>query len=116
MESNHDKMFNPTNVYKLLKKIPKGRVTTYGNIAEALGNRKAARLIGKILHNNPNPITVPCHRVIKSDGMLGGYFYGQNRKQEILNQEGLVFQNQKIKNIHAILDTQSLSELLLDHN
>lgn len=116
MKSRHDKKINPTKVYQLLNKIPQGKVTTYGNIAEVLGNRKAARLIGKILHNNPNPIIVPCHRVIKSDGSLGGYFFGRERKQEILKKEGVAFQDQKLKSISAMLNVKSLSKLLLDIN
>lgn len=111
MKINRNKKINSINVYALLTKIPRGSVTTYGDIAEALGNRKAARLIGKILHNNPNPIVVPCHRVIKSDGTIGGYFFGQDMKQKILKKEGLVFQNLKLKTVSAILNAKTLSEL-----
>jgi methylated-DNA-[protein]-cysteine S-methyltransferase len=78
-------------VYKMLLKIPAGKVSTYGDIAKALGYPNAARLIGQILHNNPNPVTVPCHRVIHSDGKIGGYAYGKEKKLKLLEEEGLKF-------------------------
>jgi len=53
------------DVYVLLSKIPSGKVSTYGDIARALGHPKAARAIGRIIANNPNPISIPCHRVVK---------------------------------------------------
>jgi methylated-DNA-[protein]-cysteine S-methyltransferase len=80
-------------VYNILLKIPAGKVSTYGDIAKALGYPKAARLIGQILHDNPNPVIVPCHRVIHSDGRLGGYAYGTERKRELLEKEGIRFRN-----------------------
>ncbi len=64
------------DVYDLLLKIPPGKVSTYGDLAKALGHPSASRVIGRILGNNPNPIKVPCHRIVKSDGKLGGYRYG----------------------------------------
>src|SRR5215831_5766836 len=67
------------DVYTLLTEIPPGKVSTYGDIARALGRPKASRLIGSIIANNPNPISVPCHRVVKSNGELGGYMYGEQR-------------------------------------
>jgi O-6-methylguanine DNA methyltransferase len=81
------------DVYELLQKIPLGSVSTYGDLARALGNPGASRLIGKILGENPNPIRVPCHRVVMSDGRLGGYKDGANKKKELLEKEGLSFIN-----------------------
>jgi methylated-DNA-[protein]-cysteine S-methyltransferase len=78
-------------VYNILLKIPAGKVSTYGDIANALGYPTAARLVGQILHDNPNPVTVPCHRVVQSDGRLGGYAYGSRRKRELLEKEGIRF-------------------------
>src|SRR5919198_5295490 len=72
------------DVYDLLLKIPPGKVSTYGDLAKALGNPLASREIGRILGRNPNPIKVPCHRVVMSDGKVGGYKYGSNKKREIL--------------------------------
>jgi O-6-methylguanine DNA methyltransferase len=77
-------------VYALLLEIPRGRVTTYGEIARALDSR-AYRAIGAILNRNPNAPRVPCHRVVMSDGSLGGYAFGVQRKRELLIEEGLSF-------------------------
>ena len=81
------------DVYDLLRKIPAGKVTTYGALAKALGNPSASRIIGRILGQNPNPIKVPCHRVVMSDGKLGGYAYGIAKKRGLLEKEGLSFTN-----------------------
>jgi methylated-DNA-[protein]-cysteine S-methyltransferase len=82
-----------TDVYDLLLKIPAGKVSTYGDLARALGNPSASRVIGRILGENPNPIKVPCHRVVMSDGKVGGYAYGTARKRELLEKEGVSFIN-----------------------
>jgi methylated-DNA-[protein]-cysteine S-methyltransferase len=78
-------------VYKMLLKIPAGKVSTYGDIAKALGYPKAARLIGRILHDNPNPVIIPCHRIVHSNGKLGGYAYGSTKKRKLLEEEGIKF-------------------------
>jgi methylated-DNA-[protein]-cysteine S-methyltransferase len=80
-----------SDIYKLLIKIPAGNVSTYGDLAKALGNPSASREIGRILGKNPNPIVVPCHRVVRSDGKLGGYAYGSTRKRELLEKEWIPF-------------------------
>jgi methylated-DNA-[protein]-cysteine S-methyltransferase len=76
-----------SDIYKLLIKIPAGKVSTYGDLAKALGNPSASRETGRLLGKNPNPIVVPCHRVVMSDGKLGGYAYGSTRKRELLEKE-----------------------------
>ena len=86
------------DVYVLLSKIPSGKVSTYGDIARALGHPKAARAIGRIIANNPNPISIPCHRVVKSNGEIGGFAYGEQMKREILEKEGIKFQNRTVEN------------------
>lgn len=86
------------DVYVLLSKIPSGKVSTYGDIARALGHPKAARAIGRIIANNPNPISIPCHRVVKSNGEIGGFAYGEEMKREILEKEGIKFQNRIVEN------------------
>jgi len=86
------------DVYVFLSKIPPGKVSTYGDIAKALGHPKAARAIGRIIANNPNPISIPCHRVVKSNGEIGGFAYGEQRKREILEKEGIKFQNRIVEN------------------
>jgi methylated-DNA-[protein]-cysteine S-methyltransferase len=75
----------------MLLKIPAGKVSTYGDIAKALGYPKAARLIGRILHENPNPVVIPCHRIVHSNGNLGGYAYGATKKRKLLEGEGIRF-------------------------
>lgn len=84
------------DVYKLLRSVPKGKVTTYGDLAKALGHPQAARAVGKIMNANPDPIVVPCHRVVSSDGGIGGYAYGVKKKKEILAREGLAFTGDRI--------------------
>ena len=83
-ENPSQNAINDIDVYDLLLKIPAGKVSTYGDLAKALGNPLASRQVGRILGRNPNPIKVPCHRVVMSDGKVGGYFYGIDRKKELL--------------------------------
>ena len=85
------RLLKASDVYDIVAQIPEGKVTTYGDIARALGHPRASRAIGRILNNNPNPILTPCHRVIKSDGKIGGYVFGKMRKKELLTKEGLCF-------------------------
>ena len=93
---------NSKNVYDLLAKVPLGKVSTYGDIAKALGHPGASRAIGRIIANNPNPIVVPCHRVVKSSGEIGGFMYGENMKKEILEKEGIEVENRIVKNFNEI--------------
>lgn len=82
--------------YKILKTIPKGKVTTYKAIAEAL-NSKAYRAVGNAMNLNPHDTNIyPCHRVIKSNGEIGGYAHSQEEKIKRLKSEGLVIKNNKI--------------------
>lgn len=78
-------------IYEAVKKIPKGRVATYGQIAEMAGDRKMARAVGNALHNNPDPATIPCHRVVNSKGLLaGGFAFGGEEVQaRLLREEGV---------------------------
>ena len=81
--------------YKLLSKIPKGRISTYKDIANAL-NTKAYRAVGNAMAKNPNPIIVPCHRVINSNGLIGGYALGINKKISLLKNEGITIRKRKV--------------------
>ncbi len=81
--------------YNLVKKIPRGKITTYKEIAKALGS-KGYRAVGNALNNNPNLISVPCHRVVKSNGEVGGYVKGVQQKIELLKSEGIPIENNKI--------------------
>ncbi len=83
-------------VLELIKRIPKGRVSTYSDIAKALGNPKASRVVGNALNKNPHPIIVPCHRVVRSDGTIGGYAFGQKEKIGLLESEGIRIINGKV--------------------
>lgn len=85
------------SVYGLVSSIPAGKVATYRQLATSLGNSQAARGIGKILNKNPRPIVVPCHRVVCSDGHVGGYMYGKDRKISLLINEGIPIVNGQIK-------------------
>ena len=72
-------------------RIPRGRISTYGLIAEYLGKRNGARAVGNALANNPFPLIVPCHRAIRSDRHLGGYQGGIEMKRALLKKEGIPF-------------------------
>lgn len=88
--------------YDLLKKVPKGKVTTYKEIAKAL-NTKAYRAVGNAMNKNPYAPQVPCHRVVSSDGSIGGFAHGQDKKIEILKKEGINIENNKIKDFEKVL-------------
>jgi len=83
-------------VWKLLSKIPKGRITTYGEIAKGLGKSGAARAVGNACNANPFAPKVPCHRVVAFDGKIGGYAHGTRKKIELLKKEGIRVKNGKI--------------------
>ena len=68
--------------------IPPGQVLTYGEVATEIGHARAARAVGNALGSNPIPIVVPCHRVVRSGGGLGGYTGGVHRKKHLLGLEG----------------------------
>jgi len=83
-------------VYQKLLQVPIGYVVTYGELARAVGLNNGQRLIGQIMKNNPYPVIVPCHRVVKSDGKVGGYAFGQNIKKNMLLNEGIKFDRNRI--------------------
>jgi len=89
-------------VLKLTKRIPKGRITTYKIIAEKL-NTCAYRAVGTALHNNKKPIIIPCHRVVNSDGFVGGYGKGIKKKIELLKKEGIKIKSKKIEDFEKVL-------------
>ena len=78
-------------VWNELKKIPKGEVRTYREIAIAIGKPNSARAVANACGRNPRPIEIPCHRVIRSDGRLGGYSSkgGISKKLRLLKKEGI---------------------------
>jgi len=83
-------------IYKKLLEVPKGKITTYGELAKAAGMKNGQRAVGKIMNKNPYPLIIPCHRVVKSDGHIGGYAYGEDIKSYMLTQEGIIIKNGKI--------------------
>lgn len=86
----------PQDVYRLTSQIPKGMVTSYGHIASALNNSKAVRAVGNALNKNPYAPQVPCHRVIKANGEIGGYAKGSNQKRDMLKREGITMKNGRV--------------------
>jgi methylated-DNA-[protein]-cysteine S-methyltransferase len=74
-------------VWNALKEIPFGETRTYKWVAEKIGNPSAVRAVGRALSKNPVPIVVPCHRVIESDGSIGGYSLGVDIKRRLLDME-----------------------------
>ena len=74
-------------VWAALEEIPYGETRTYGEIAAALGKPEAARAVGAACGKNPLWVVVPCHRVVSGDGSLGGYHYGEEVKQALLELE-----------------------------
>ncbi len=71
--------------------VPRGKVTTYGRVAEKLGSLQSSRAVGTALATNPFPIIIPCHRVVRSDGSLGGFGGGLEMKKALLEMEGVKF-------------------------
>ena len=84
------------DVLNVVKKIPKGKVTTYKEIAHAL-DTKAYRAVGNALNRNPYAPIVPCHRVVNSDGRIGGFATGIRKKIQLLKKEGILVENNKVK-------------------
>ena len=79
-------------VYQATKQIPPGKVASYGQIAKIIGQPKAARAVGNCLHHNPDPKTIPCHRVVNCEGRLAPGFKEQKEK---LLKEGVKFRDEK---------------------
>jgi AraC family transcriptional regulator of adaptative response/methylated-DNA-[protein]-cysteine methyltransferase len=74
-------------VWQALSRIPTGETRTYGDIAAAIGQPKAARAVGNTCGRNPVAIAIPCHRVLRNDGAIGGYAWGSERKQALIRAE-----------------------------
>lgn len=78
-----------SKVFAVVAKIPKGKTLTYKQVAEKIGNPSAFRAVGNALNKNFDP-RIPCHRVVRSDGKIGGYNRGSELKKEILKKEGVI--------------------------
>ncbi|HEC82028.1 MAG TPA: methylated-DNA--[protein]-cysteine S-methyltransferase [Thermoplasmatales archaeon] len=83
-------------VYRLTRQIPKGKVSTYGAIAKALGDVRASRAVGLALNLNPDPEFTPCYKVVMSDGALGGFGRGIEDKIRRLKKDGVMVKNGRI--------------------
>ncbi len=83
-------------IFKKLLQVPKGQITTYGELSKAVGLKNGQRVVGKIMNKNPYPVIIPCHRVVMSTGKIGGYAYGEPVKTKLLNDEGIEIKNGKI--------------------
>lgn len=80
-------------IYEVVKTIPRGKVTTYGQVALLAGNPRWSRVVGYALHKNPQPFIIPCHRVVTRNGEVARSFAfgGENAQRELLEKEGIVF-------------------------
>jgi O-6-methylguanine DNA methyltransferase len=85
------------SVFSIIKKIPKGHTLTYKQVAKLAGRPTAYRAVGNILNKNYDP-AIPCHRVVRSDGKVGGYNRGSERKRKILEEE----KQENVNDIKAI--------------
>ena len=91
-------------VLDLVKQIPRGKITTYGELARALtGSVRAARAVGQAVAKNPYPIRIPCHRVVRSNGEVGGYRLGVDTKLRLLREEGIALEGSKVVNFEERL-------------
>ncbi len=89
-KTNHTQSFDRM-VYSCVRRIPRGKVSTYGRIAEACGSPRAARAVGMALHRNPQPGEIPCHRVVNREGRLAPAFAfgGEDAQRRMLEAEGI---------------------------
>ena len=90
-------------IYRKLLDVPPGYVTKYGELAKAINLKNGQRVIGQIMKKNPFPVIIPCHRVVKSNGEIGGYAYGISIKKNMLVKEGISISNNKIKNFQKTI-------------
>ena len=103
MNSKKESFFD--KVYTIVKKIPHGKVTTYGLIARHLGTSKSARIVGYAMNSSHKFPDIPAHRVVNRNGLLTGrhHFFGSSLMQELLENEGAIIIDNKIKNFKDIL-------------
>ncbi len=92
-------------VLDIVQLIPYGKVTTYGHIASYLGNKRSARMVGWVLNKQKNNKEIPAHRVVNKQGLLTGkiHFEGINLMQELLENEGIIIHQNKIKDLQNYL-------------
>ena len=100
--SSNENFFD--RVYEVARKIPYGRVTTYGAIAKYLGAARSARMVGWAMNASHNDPTVPAHRVVNRVGLLSGkhHFQGSNLMQQLLENEGVVVKENLVQNFESL--------------
>ena len=103
MNSINESFFD--KVYTIVRKIPHGKVTTYGLIARHLGTPKSARMVGYAMNSSHKFSDIPAHRVVNRNGLLTGrhHFFGSSLMQELLENEGVIIIDNKIKNFNDVL-------------
>ena len=103
MNSINESFFD--KVYTIVRKIPHGKVTTYGLIARYLGTPKSARMVGYAMNSSHKFSDIPAHRVVNRNGLLTGkhHFFGSSLMQELLENEGVIVIDNKIKNFNDVL-------------
>ena len=92
-------------IYKKLLTVPHGKITTYNELSKSIGLENGQRLVGQIMKKNPFPVIIPCHRVIKSNGDIGGYLFGTDIKKNMLRKEGICIIKNKIDNFKDVFFT-----------
>ena len=92
-----------SDCYEALKKVPKGKVITYAGLARMIGRPKAHRAVGSAMNKNPYAPQVPCHRVVKSNGDLGGFATDLEVKIKRLQEEGVMVSDNKIVDFRSTL-------------
>lgn len=90
-------------VLGLCSRIPRGRVTTYKIIANKVDVPRGARAVGQALHTNPKLIKIPCHRVVRSDGTIGGYKFGKIKKMKLLASEGVKVCKGRVEDFNKLI-------------
>lgn len=103
MESKNTNFFE--DVYQIVRLIPKGRASSYGLIAEYLGSKGGARMVGWAMNQAHTLLDVPAHRVVNRNGLLTGknHFQSPTRMQELLESEGIIIKNDQIMNFESIV-------------
>ena len=90
-------------IYKKLLQVPPGKITTYGELSSAIRFVNGQRVIGQIMKKNPFPVIIPCHRVVRSDGKIGGYAFGMDIKKSMLSKEGICIKKNKIESLENFI-------------
>lgn len=92
-----------TKIYEVCSIIPIGKVSTYKEIAKVINNPQSVRAVGGALNKNPFAPRVPCHRVVSSNGKIGGFALGIKEKIRILKEEGVEVKNGRVVNFDSVL-------------